>query len=106
MNVDLSSAMLDSIRQSVTPNNDGPQADASSAGIAGSFTDLLKQAVRGADAQQHHADDLAAAVETGASDDLVGAMLASQQASLSFSAMIQVRNKVMSAFDDIIKMQV
>ena len=106
MTVDLSSAMLDSIRQSVIPNNDDPKTEAASADIAGGFADLLKQAVRGADAQQHHADDLVTAVETGASDDLVGAMLASQQASLSFSTMVQVRNKVMSAFDDIIKMQV
>ncbi|CAG2378269.1 MULTISPECIES: flagellar hook-basal body complex protein FliE [Burkholderia] len=106
MTVDLSSAMLDSIRQSVIQKNDDPKTEAASADIAGGFADLLKQAVRGTDAQQHHADDLVTAVETGASDDLVGAMLASQQASLSFSTMVQVRNKVMSAFDDIIKMQV
>lgn len=106
MTVDLSSAMLDSIRQSAIPNNDDPVNEAPSSDIAGGFADLLKRAVRSTDAQQHYADDLVTAVETGLSDDLVGAMLASQQASLSFSTMIQVRNKVMSAFDDIIKMQV
>ncbi|WP_426400094.1 flagellar hook-basal body complex protein FliE [Ralstonia sp. R-29] len=106
MNVDLSSAMLDSIRQSLSSIsvNDDPQPSAD--GAAAGFSDLLKHAVHGTDAQQHHANDLVTAVETGASDDLVGAMLASQQASLSFSAMVQVRNKLMSAFDDIIKMQV
>ncbi|MGM3276897.1 flagellar hook-basal body complex protein FliE [Ralstonia sp. 24A2] len=106
MNVDLSSAMLDSIRQSLssTTVNDDPQPSAD--GAAAGFSDLLRHAVHGTDAQQHHANDLVTAVETGASDDLVGAMLASQQASLSFSAMVQVRNKLMSAFDDIIKMQV
>ncbi|WP_175885473.1 flagellar hook-basal body complex protein FliE [Burkholderia sp. BCC0044] len=106
MNVDLSSAMLDSIRQTAAVINDDPQPAAGSADVAGGFTDLLKQAVHDTDAQQHHADGLVTAVETGTSDDLVGAMLASQQASLSFSTMIQVRNKLMSAFDDIIKMQV
>jgi len=104
MNVDLSSAMLDSIRQSLTSVTEGPQPAAD--GAAAGFSDLLKHAVHGTDAQQHHANDLVTAVETGTSDDLVGAMLASQQASLSFSAMVQVRNKLMSAFDDIIKMQV
>lgn len=106
MNVDLSSAMLDSIRQSLGSISDDQQAATGEAGTAGGFSDLLKQAVHSTDAQQHHANELVTAVETGASDDLVGAMLASQQAGLSFQMMIQVRNKVMSAFDDIIKMQV
>ena len=46
------------------------------------------------------------AVETGESDDLVGAMIASQKASLSFSALMQVRNKVVMSFEDIMKMPV
>jgi len=46
------------------------------------------------------------AVETGKSDDLVGAMIASQKASLSLSGLIQVRNKVVGSFEDIMKMPV
>ena len=37
---------------------------------------------------------------------LVGAMLASQEASLSFSMLMQVRNKVVSAYHDIMNMPV
>jgi len=43
-------------------------------------------------------------VDSGRSDDLVGAMLASQEASLSFSMLMQVRNKVMGAVDELIKL--
>lgn len=46
------------------------------------------------------------AVELGQSDDLVGAMVASQKASLSFNALMQVRNKVVTSFEDIMKMPV
>jgi flagellar hook-basal body complex protein FliE len=35
-----------------------------------------------------------------------GAMLSSQEASLSFSMLMQVRNKVMGAVDEVIKLQV
>ncbi|MGK5023561.1 flagellar hook-basal body complex protein FliE [Janthinobacterium sp. RB2R34] len=54
-------------------------------------------------------DDRAAAqkmsdVDSGKSDDLVGATLASQEASLSFSMLMQVRNKVMGAVDELIKL--
>ncbi|CAE6963665.1 MULTISPECIES: flagellar hook-basal body complex protein FliE [Pseudomonas] len=70
------------------------------AGFAAAFDD----AVRAVDAQQHRSGELMAAVDSGQSDDLVGAMIESQKASVSFSALMQVRNKLASAFDDIMKM--
>lgn len=73
---------------------------------AGGFGDMFRQALLRVDAAQHEAARQAEAVETGASDDIVGAMLASQEASLSFSMLIQMRNKVMAAFDDLMKTNV
>jgi flagellar hook-basal body complex protein FliE len=75
----------------------------SSAGA--SFAESLREVVHGVDAKEQVASDKAAAVDSGRSDDLVGAMLASQEASLSFSMLMQVRNKVMGAFDELIKLQ-
>ena len=71
-----------------------------------SFAQTLKDAVRSVDAEDQAAAVKMADVETGKSDDLVGAMLASQQASLSFSMLMQVRNKVMGAVDELIKLPV
>ncbi|MFC5458255.1 flagellar hook-basal body complex protein FliE [Massilia niabensis] len=71
-----------------------------------SFAQTLKNAVRSVDDQDQAAAVKMADVETGKSDDLVGAMLASQQASLSFSMLMQVRNKVMGAVDELIKLPV
>lgn len=70
------------------------------------FADALKHAVHAVDAKEHAAADKMAAVDSGRSDDLVGAMLSSQEASLSFSMLMQVRNKVMGAVDELIKLQV
>ncbi|MDY0965590.1 MULTISPECIES: flagellar hook-basal body complex protein FliE [Massilia] len=79
----------------------GAQADAGF-----SFTHVMKQALDNVNAQDQAAGARVAAVEAGKSDDLVGAMLASQQASLSFSMLMQVRNKVMTAVDELIKLPV
>ncbi|MGG7387346.1 flagellar hook-basal body complex protein FliE, partial [Escherichia coli] len=38
--------------------------------------------------------------------DLAGAMIASQQASLSFSALVQVRNKIATGFNDLMSMSI
>ena len=53
---------------------------------------------------KHQAGAAMAAVDRGESDDLVGAMLESQKASVSFSALLQVRNKLSTAFDDVMRM--
>ena len=71
-----------------------------------SFADSMKDVIHSVDAKDRIASDKAAAVDSGRSDDLVGAMLASQEASLSFSMLMQVRNKVMGAFDELIKLQI
>ena len=85
-----------------------PAAEAVAQGGQGdfSFANALKAAVQGVNAQDQAAAVKMADVETGKSDDLVGAMLASQQASLSFSMLMQVRNKVMGAVDELIKLPV
>ncbi len=75
------------------------------AGTAGSgFASAMQDAVRSVDAMQHDASQRMEAVDSGLSDDLVGAMLSSQEASLSFSMLMQVRNKVVGAVEDLIKL--
>jgi flagellar hook-basal body complex protein FliE len=68
------------------------------------FGSFFERAVHNVDAQDRAASEKMAAVDAGRSDDLVGAMLASQQASLSFSMLMQTRNKVVGAMEDLIKL--
>ena len=77
---------------------------AAAAGTASSFSASLAQMLHGVDDQQRVADEKMAAVDSGESDDLVGAMLSSQEANLSFSMLMQVRNKIAGAMDDLIKL--
>ncbi|MGY4534357.1 flagellar hook-basal body complex protein FliE [Pseudomonas sp. TE3786] len=64
----------------------------------------FEQALRAVDADQVKASESMAAVDSGESENLVGAMIDSQKASLSFTALLQVRNKLSGAFDDIMRM--
>ncbi|NAX48693.1 flagellar hook-basal body complex protein FliE [Photobacterium halotolerans] len=70
------------------------------------FSSAMTQVLDLVNGHQAAASAKMTAVETGKSDDLVGAMIASQKASLSFSALMQVRNKVVGAFEDVMKMPV
>lgn len=69
-----------------------------------SFGEAFRQAIYGVNEKDHIAAQKMADVDSGRSDDLVGAMLASQEASLSFAMLVQVRNKVVGALDDLLKL--
>lgn len=71
-----------------------------SSGISTDFAATM----RSINQAQNQASALMSAVDAGRSDDLVGAMVASQKADLSFSMLLQIRNKVMNGVDDIMRM--
>ena len=66
----------------------------------------MSQKVTAINTDQNTSSALMRAVDSGQSDDLVGAMVATQKASLSFSAMVQIRNRLVQAFDDVMKMPI
>lgn len=71
-----------------------------------SFGDAFDQALQGVNASQNNAADLSASYERGETIDIAKVMLARQEASVSFEATLQVRNKLLSAYKDIMSMPV
>ncbi len=72
-----------------------------------SFVDLLKQSVDAVNQNQQNATAMARAFETGEGDaSLAEIMIAVQKSSLSFDAMVQVRNKLVEAYKDIMNMPI
>ncbi len=72
----------------------------------GGFTDALKSALDGVSASQTKAEDLSAAYERGDVTDVAKVMLARQEAGVAFEATLQVRNRLLSAYQDIMRMGV
>jgi flagellar hook-basal body complex protein FliE len=72
-----------------------------------SFADLLGSAVDKVNDTQAASSQLSTAFEIGKSGvDLTDVMIASQKASVSFTAITQVRNKLVQAYQDIMQMPV
>ena len=70
------------------------------------FADTLKTALDKVNASQQRASNVSAAYERGEETDVAKVMLARQEASVAFEATLQVRNKLLSAYLDILKMGV
>lgn len=83
------------------------------AGIAGQservqappFSDLIKNAVEQVNATQTQSRELQAAYERG-EVPLTEVVLGMQKSSLAFETTLQIRNKVMRAYEDILSMPV
>lgn len=72
----------------------------------GGFTQALNSALQQVNGMQAQAGEAAASFERGETTDIAAVMLAKQQASVSFEATLQVRNKLLSAYKDIMSMPV
>lgn len=71
-----------------------------------SFADTLKEAVNGVNQLHLDADRKAQELATGKTDDIAGVMIATEQADIALRAMVQVRNKIIDAYQEIMRMQV
>lgn len=88
-----------------------PQANAAASGAAetgaAAFANLLKQGLDQVNSTQQRAEQLATAFQRGAAGvDLAQVMIESQKASVSFRAVTEVRNRMVSAYQDIMNMQI
>lgn len=77
-----------------------------SAGGAPDFGAAINQALQQVNAQQAKASELSEAYERGDTHDIVSVMIERQKASLGFETTLQVRNKLLSAYRDIMNMPV
>ncbi|TSA11711.1 MAG: flagellar hook-basal body complex protein FliE [Comamonadaceae bacterium] len=83
-------------------------AGAAGAPVAGNdFAKVLKSSIDGVNARQVEATGLQRDFELGVPNtNLTDVMISMQKANLSFQQMVQVRNRLVSAYHDIMNMQV
>ena len=86
-------------------------ADASGQTLAGqpgqvSFADMLKDAVGKVNTMQKRADTKMEQLATGKTDNIQDVMVATEQADIAMRLMVNIRNKVIDAYQEIMKMQV
>jgi flagellar hook-basal body complex protein FliE len=109
----LTQSML-AMRGAVLERNAALRAAAEAAGPANAaqgierspqnFAGALDRALDSVNNSQAAASDASASYERGETTDVAAVMIARQRASVSFEATLQVRNKLLSAYQDIMNM--
>ena len=88
------------------PEQPGTMAKSGAADGKGSFAAVLKQSLTEVNQLQQKADAAITALATGEKVSLHETMIAMEQADVSFRLMMQVRNKIVEAYQEILRMQV
>jgi flagellar hook-basal body complex protein FliE len=110
--------MMSSQSQGVSPQMQtgiaGIQSELATGSVAGTaasplsdFSNVLSQAIGKVNSLENEASNLKVKFENNEPDvNLVDVMLASQKASMAFQGTVQVRNKLIAAYQDVMNMQV
>lgn len=84
-----------------------PSAATPQAVEGGGFSAALQAQIQQVNVAQNQATKMAQAFESASADvNLQDVMISMQKANISFQTMVQVRNRVVSAYQDIMNMQV
>jgi len=97
--------VLSQIRTMSAMASGGTEAQADTSRV--SFNNLLKDSINEVNESQLQATELKKAFELGESDvNLAEVMVAIQKSSVSFEAMVQVRNKLIDAYKEVMNMPI
>ncbi len=89
------------VEQPLSPGSSGSVSDAGK-----SFADTLKGAIENVNQLQKASDKAAQDLATGRTDNVADVMIAAEKADIALRVMVQMRNKIVDAYQEIMKMQV
>lgn len=93
-------------RDSKSLSIEGAMGSGTATGADKSFADTLKAAVSGVNQMQKESDKAMQNLATGKTDNVAEVMIATEKADIALKVMMQVRNKIIDAYQEVMKMQV
>lgn len=94
------------LQQLHAPATEGTGAAGATNDPASGFAGALKSALDGVSGAQNKAEAITDAYQRGEVTDVAKVMLARQEAGVAFEATLQVRNRLLTAYQDIMRMGV
>lgn len=82
--------------------NEGPKVEKTNT----SFSEVLKDSISKVSELEKEANVQTEKLVTGESQDIHNTMIAVEKADVSFQMMMQIRNKIISAYEEIMRIQV
>ena len=71
-----------------------------------SFEDVLRDSIKNVDKLQHDATEAIQKVSTGDADSVAEVMTAVEKADIAFRSLMQIRNKLVDAYEELLRMRI
>lgn len=108
-----SNRLLDAGSMRINQNSQSTESQSGTGSISGtgskgeaSFADTLKNAIGEVNNLQQVANKKAEDLAVGKTDNVAEVMIATEKADIAMRVMVQVRNKIIDAYNEIMRMQV
>lgn len=95
-----------SIKDSKSLSIESPKSNSGVGESSKNFADTLKDAIGNVNELQKASDRGMQELATGKTDNVADVMIAAEKADIALKVMVQVRNKIIDAYQEIMKMQV
>jgi flagellar hook-basal body complex protein FliE len=92
--------------QKLTPNSDVPASSAGAASGSASFSNVLGGFIQEVSDKQNAASDAVSGLLGGKNVSLHQTMISMEEASVSFQLMVEVRNRLLDSYQELMRMQV
>jgi flagellar hook-basal body complex protein FliE len=92
--------------QAIQPIQLNPTSNTTAPAAGGDFKNVLNSAIQQVESSRTNANNAVQSYLSGENQELHSTILATQTAELQFDMFMQVRNKVVGAYQEIMKMQV
>ena len=102
VNMQIPALTMPRLDEKVAPAREGSGSET----VISGFGKALTHAIEGLNQVQNEADDKSVQLAAGNPIDLHEVMLARETASLDFQLALQVRNKLVEAYQDVMRMQI
>lgn len=90
--------------QNILPTNPSPASNVTKA--ESGFGEIMSQAIKQVNDSQNKSDSSMDALGTGNAQHLHEVMISTEEADISLRMLVQMRNKALSAYEEIMRMQV
>lgn len=94
-----------SIRDSKSLSIDGAKSTTGAGEAGKTFADTLKDAIGNVNELQKTSDRAMQELATGKTDNVADVMISAEKADIALKVMVQVRNKIIDAYQEIMKIQ-
>ena len=90
----------------IDPRRESARIESAPGAAGASFEDVLRDSIQNVDKLQHDASEAVQSLEIGEAESYAEVMTAVEKADIAFNMLMEVRNKLVSAYEELLRIRI